>query len=263
MTTMPSRTERAKSLFILLGASNAARSLPRLVATIEAFAPAPPEIYAAIGHGRSYGLRSRVLVRTLPSIIGSELWSAVPGDDRPCHALVTDIGNDVIYGVSPEQTARWVDRCLERLRDMRAITTVTQLPMASIRAMGERRYRIVRALLFPDLRLSLRDVAERAEELNERIVQVSAAHGIDAIEQPASWFGFDGIHIRYRTMADAWARILGPWSAGDPIRIVKPRLPRAVSIKTARPSDVTWLGRDLGRTQPARRLHDGGGLHLH
>lgn len=263
MMTMPSRTDRAESLFILLGASNAARSLPRLVATIEAFAPAAAEIYAAIGHGRSYGLRSRVLVRTLPSIVGSGLWSALPGDGRLCYALVTDIGNDVIYGVAPEQTARWVDQCIERLRGRGAVTTVTQLPMASIRAMGERRYHLVRSLLFPDLRLSLREVVERAEELNERVVRACAVHDIEPIEQPASWFGFDGIHIRYRRMAEAWSRILAPWSSGDGVRVIRPGLPRAVSIKTARPSDVTWFGRDLGRAQPARRLRDGGGLHLH
>ena len=43
-----------------------------------------------------------------------------------------DIGNDMLYGISPDEMLDWVNRCLDRLDAIGAATIVTQLPAESV-----------------------------------------------------------------------------------------------------------------------------------
>ena len=61
---------------VVLGASNVSRGLSRLVAAVESRAPGA-DLFVAAGHGRGYGVNTRVAVRRLPSILGSGLWRAL------------------------------------------------------------------------------------------------------------------------------------------------------------------------------------------
>jgi hypothetical protein len=63
-TAMPPATR-----WVLLGASNLTLGLGTVLSTIRNPSPAPLDILAAPGHGRSYGATSRVLCRELPGIL--------------------------------------------------------------------------------------------------------------------------------------------------------------------------------------------------
>ena len=154
--------------FVVLGASNVSRGLSRLVDVIETRA-APADLFVAAGHGRSYGAASRVWARRLPSILRCGLWRGLdraghvavaahgagaghampdgaaavadaaagaapptPADRPRLHALVTDVGNDLLYGFSVEQVAAWLRESIGRLADRGARIAVTRLPLASI-----------------------------------------------------------------------------------------------------------------------------------
>ena len=85
---------------ILLGASNVTLAFPLIVEGLRRSLPEPIELFAAHGHGRSYGLWSRVLMRRLPGIRECGLWESLAtrsGEGRPL-ALVTDVGNDLLFG---------------------------------------------------------------------------------------------------------------------------------------------------------------------
>ena len=81
--TPPRPTQR----IILLGASNLTRGLSIVIETArllfatrdrpEQTSRGPLGVFAALGHGRAYGLPSRVLVRSLPSILDCGLWRAI------------------------------------------------------------------------------------------------------------------------------------------------------------------------------------------
>ena len=75
---------------VLLGASNVRRGLPIVVETARAAWPRL-EILGAFGHGRSYGARSRVLVRELPAILDCGLWDALTARRDDATAVVTDV----------------------------------------------------------------------------------------------------------------------------------------------------------------------------
>ena len=115
---------------VALGASNLTRGLQTVVASARGAWGPEVEIVAALGHGRSYGADSHFVVRTLPGILQSGLWrkleTAAP---VPTRALVTDVGNDILYGYPVEQVLEWVDEALGRLRLHTDDIVVTDLPL--------------------------------------------------------------------------------------------------------------------------------------
>ncbi|HEY3395822.1 MAG TPA: hypothetical protein VGK58_24180, partial [Lacipirellulaceae bacterium] len=140
---------------IFLGASNLRLSFGTVVAAARRTWGEPLEIMAAIGHGRSYGQDSTVFGRKISGIFPCALWQDLQKRPAlPTSALVTDIGNDLLYGVPPEQVLEWVGRCLDRLADVDATTLVTELPIASIERLSESRFQFFRRLFFPRSKLT-------------------------------------------------------------------------------------------------------------
>lgn len=197
---------------VVLGASNVSRGLARLAAVARARAGGPVDLVVAAGHGRSYGVNSRVALRRLPSILGSGLWRALDRDAaaRPV-ALLTDIGNDLLYGFPARLVADWVGECLRRLSDLGARTAITRLPLASVAAVGPARYRAFRAVFVPGCRLSLAAVREATAELDARIAALAAEHAATLLEQPGDWYGLDPIHPHRRHLADLFHAAGDAW----------------------------------------------------
>ncbi|HEX5443564.1 MAG TPA: hypothetical protein VFW87_07035, partial [Pirellulales bacterium] len=115
---------------VLLGASNVTRGISTVVETACRVWGRPLDLLAAIGHGRSYGMKSTVLVRTLPGILDCGLWPAL-AERPPAHtaALVTDVGNDLFYGADPPQIAGWIEACVDRLAKLDAAVVMTRMPV--------------------------------------------------------------------------------------------------------------------------------------
>ncbi len=87
---------------ILLGASNLTLSLRLVTHLMQQRFSGPSEILAAVGHGRAYGSANQVLSRGLPGIVNSGLWPQLNSIGvLPTYALLTDIGNDILFGSAP------------------------------------------------------------------------------------------------------------------------------------------------------------------
>lgn len=266
--TMP--PPRPTQRIILLGASNLTRGLSIVVETARLLFPNQPlRIFAALGHGRAYGLPSRVLVRSLPSILDCGLWNAIENqpDESPPFALITDIGNDIIYGSPPEEAARCIGECIDRLQKLDARIIITQLPIASLRAVPRWRFEIVRALLYPAHRLTFEDAIAQSEDLNGRLCNLARERGIEPIEMDRAWYGLDPIHITTAHMPEAWARILisGRDDPAPPVPPVRAAgsLRRWLIVRRAMPESWWLLGRERHTPQPAARLPDGMLLSLY
>jgi hypothetical protein len=254
-----------KARIILLGASNATKGVSTILETAQALIGSPLDVYAAIGHGRSYGLRTRVLGRGLPSVLDSRLWQVVgAGGSRsavPTYAVISDIGNDVMYGSSPETTAAWLEECFERLRAIDANVVCTSLPMARLKRLSEWQYLLARTIIFPTRRLTFEQAMGRAHELDERVRRITQARGIPFFELPREWYGVDPIHIRPRFWAQAWGEILDSWLRDGPSELVpyraKGSLSRWLKLRSCSP-ETWWLwGMRRGRVQPCATLADG------
>lgn len=202
---------------VVVGASNVSRGLARLATALACRSDAPADLFVTAGHGRSYGVNSRVAARRLPSILGSGMWRALdrqgiePWGRRQPLALLTDIGNDLLYGFSAEQVAGWVREAVRRLADRGATIAITGLPLASIARVGPARYRALRACYVPGCRLTLESLKLAADELQARIVEVAGERGATVIHQPRQWYGVDAIHIRRPRLDDLWHAACDAW----------------------------------------------------
>lgn len=195
---------------VALGASNLTRGFQTVVSGARSAWGPEVEVMAALGHGRSYGAPSRWVFRTLPSILKSGLW--VELERRPPMAtrgLVTDVGNDILYGFSVERTLSWVEEVLVRLARVTKDIVLTDLPLAGVRRLSSLKYVAFRSVLVPSCRLTLSQVIDRAERVNEGLVQLSTAYGTKLVPLDPTWYGFDPIHVRPSRWKFAWEHILG------------------------------------------------------
>jgi len=149
-------------------------------------------------------------VRRLPGILESGLWrnleSAAPLRTR---ALVTDVGNDILYGFPPEQVLAWVDEALGRLGRYTDDIVLTDLPLASARNLSRLKFSAFKSVVVPGCHLSLDQVLERAERVNAGLAGLAEARRVRLFRLEPSWYGFDPIHIRPALWRTAWSEILG------------------------------------------------------
>jgi hypothetical protein len=240
---------------ILLGASNLKISLPPLLAGLRQRAGGPVEALAACGHGRSYGAWSRFLfVRRLPGIAGCGLWPALEAlPPRHTLALLTDAGNDLVYGASPEEIAGWIGTCLDRLDRYEAKTVLTLLPLPRLEKLTPWQVRLAVSLLFPGRPAPWPGLLERARDLDGRLRELGERHGVRLVEPEVAWYGLDPIHLRRKVRQQVWDHVLSLWFPDPPAK-VPGRLPR-----------IPWFGAEetrlgplnLRTAQPALRLEDG------
>ena len=242
---------------ILLGASNLTMGFPRIRHALETAWPEPLELLAALGHGRSFGMWSRILHRELPGIVQCSLWEALQsGDSEPTEtlALVTDVGNDLLYGASVEQIVEWVGTCLERLREHKAAVVLTRLPMGSVQKLSAWRYYATKALFFPTSRVSWEAIQQRAAELDERLEELGREYSCRLIEQPGEWYSLDPIHFRLTRRAEAWRTILSGWpSFPNEVALSGPPLRLRLEYAPMQPAERRVWGRPRQRRQPVLR----------
>ena len=200
---------------MILGASNVTRGLSTVIETLRIVLGSPLEIIAAIGHGRSYGMSSKVLVRTLPGILHSGLWDTLASSHQshpelPTFALITDIGNDIMYGASPHQIIQWVEECIDRLRRIvpQVQIAMTATPMEGIRTLKPWKYAVVKSMLFPSRKLTFEQAIARAVELHDGLIALADRRNVKRVDPSPEWYGFDPIHIRRTYWAAAWTRFL-------------------------------------------------------
>jgi hypothetical protein len=248
---------------VVLGASNVSRGLSRLVAAVESRSPGA-ELFVAAGHGRGYGVNTRVAARRLPSILGSGLWR---GLDRQggseSVALVTDVGNELLYGLSVEQITSWVRESVRRLADRGATIAITRLPMAGIATVGRVRYRTLRTFFVPGCRLSLADLKKATVRLDAELQAIAGDFGAQVIEQPTHWYGFDTLHVRRRHLDDLWNDACGAWGFPAVESSVTSSVTDWMAIGT-KAAEVRSLGGVMRFTrQPVLKLPSGGTLSLY
>ena len=258
--------QEGKTDVVLLGASNLTIVLPHLVWSLRTNAPGRLTLWIADGHGRSYGVWSRVLFRALPGIVRCRLWDELAearsraDPHRPSRllALVTDIGNDLLYGSAPETIAEWVETCLTRLQTHDARIVLTRLPLCSARRLSAWRYNLTKACFFPTSRIGFREMIRRAEQLDALVEQLGASCGAAVVEPKQEWYGFDPIHVRRSRRAEAWSDILSHWrDERSRFVFVRASVLPSLRIWSLPPAERRLLGRLQRRKQPVRSFKGG------
>jgi hypothetical protein len=255
----PAVAVSATHRFVVLGASNLARGFPTVVETAQRAWGRQLEMFVALGRGRSYGRATRMLGRQLPGILECGLWRELAARSAlPTTAVVTDIGNDLLYHEPVERIVGWVEACLDRLVALEARTVVTLLPIENLERLSQVRFQILRRIFFPNSRIGLAEVGRRARALNEGVRRLAEARGFGIVGPRAAWYGIDPIHIRSRHMTSAWREILTA-EQHSPGTNERPRtsLARAVYLHSRTPFYRYFLGFEQRRAQPSARLPGG------
>ena len=272
---------------VIIGASNVTLSLPVIWAGLAGAASPPQRLLVAAGHGRSFALPNTVMGRMLPSILECGLWDALArlaerrepsghrapmgsvgwvsdptitkavvatefqptaSDCQPPRALITDVGNDILYGASVEQIADWVRECVARLQSLGVQPRLTHLPLDSLRSLSRRRFLFFRKLLFPSSTLTYENAMSAAADLDAALVELSDASGLERTEPQPHWYGLDPIHIRRRARPEAWQQFLTPLIEG-----FSPRHPGPLAQQRiwTRKAAIRWRGgREFVTPQP-------------
>lgn len=258
--TPPDRTSVEPPMRVVaLGASNLTRGLPTLVGLTRARWGRSTEVFAGLGLGRSYGATSRVLVRTLPGLLQCGLWSALDGRPRVAtRALVTDVGNDILYGFPADEILGWVEACVDRLRATTDDIVVTDLPVASLRRLSRLEFAAFRTAFYPPCRLSFADALEAAERVSEGLSVLAGRRGFRAVHLERDWYGFDPIHIRPSRWRTAWGQILGVAHEGP-----RTSVGEALRLYAMRPERERLLGFERVTPQQGAPLPGGGRVWLY
>jgi hypothetical protein len=276
---------------VLLGASNLTRGISTAVETLRLMHGSPLRIVAALGHGRSFGLRSSVMGRSLCSTLDCGMWNALDPplpsgeglgvraesaegntseshaaaaltpalsqrerEHAPVFALITDIGNDVMYGATPQQIIDWIGTSVDRLARLGTPRiNITALPIDSIHRVTPWQFAIVKAMLFPTRDVTFEQAVSRALEtqhLLERFVRESShAERLQMIQHERDWYGFDPIHIKWKHWPKAWARFLT--RDDDEARLRADRsFTRWRRLRLHMPAEYQLLGFARSRHQP-------------
>jgi hypothetical protein len=254
----PAKIELPDRRVVLLGASNLVRGMPTALQVSQQKWGAPLDIMVAHGHGRSYGSMHRLVARSLRGIVDCGIWSAL--QNRPAAntaALLTDVGNDILYGATVAEIATWIEQCLERLRQFTKQIVVTELPLASIFSVSRMRFFLARQILFPTSRLTFEEAIEKVTQLNERIKQLAAMHDALTVEHDAQWYGVDPIHIRRRFVSTAWNTFLSRWKEEDVNSSEHFTLLFKARLRLTPPEERWLFGIQQQKNQPAIRLSNG------
>jgi hypothetical protein len=209
---------------ILLGASNVALSFRRITGLVRAGFPGSIDVFAAHGHGRSYGRKAWIPGRALPGITECGLWRALADAPSPrfgTQFLVTDVGNDLIYGADADDLLGWVTTCVERVAvlardDPGPLEVVlTGLPIARMHALVEWHYRAIIGLLFPTCEVPFETLKRNATLVDEGLVDLAERSRAVRIAPPIEWYGLDPIHVMRSYRLAAWRRVLSGWPSID------------------------------------------------
>lgn len=262
-----------RATVVMLGASNLTRGISTAVSWAQYLFGSPLDFYVALGHGRSYGMRSKVFVRELPGIRECSLWADIEHREReiPVYGLITDIGNDILYHATVEDIVAWLRFALDRLRAIEARITMVQLPMHNILHITDWQFWLLKNVLFPGRQLDKANIKKSALQLCEIISCLASEYHASLVQHQPEWYGFDPIHFRRRYWRSAWNKILSAWfdinhterngqSFGG---YTPPPVMQSLYLSACTPA-LRWIaGIEQRCAQPTGVLSDGSSVHLY
>lgn len=253
-----------RSRVILIGASNVTLGLPVIVDWALRL-PGPVEILTAQGHGRSYCQQSYVLHRGLPSILECGLWETLAS--RPAapntFGVLTDLGNDLLYGVPVDRVLKSVEDVFQRLKQHSADITFVRPPLARILMLTERRYRVISQLMFPGCPVTWDEMQPRIQKLDQDAFALLEKDVARVVVPELDWYGIDPIHIRRSKRRLAWRSILGDWPVRDPADDHRPNWSFTQKLWRAAPAERTLWKRPTFQLQPALIFRGGSSLWMY
>lgn len=209
-TAGPPCAEERPVVFVLLGASNLGRGCYALTHYLAGgLAPRAAQFLAACGPGRGYAARAGILNVSYPPIAESPLFEKArrkAEKGSPIVALVTDIGNDLLYGLEAEQVIAAVQSVFDRLAAMNARVYATTLPVYFERDVPPAIYYCTRTFLYPKSRVSREQAMEGVRKVNRFLRGVPETR-VQLLPPLDEYLGWDHVHFALVKAGEVWTRV--------------------------------------------------------
>ena len=149
-----------------------------------------------------------------PGIVQCGLWEELENrPPLPTAALVTDIGNDIIYGCSVGPITRWLETCLQRLADQVERLVVTRLPIDVVSDGSRVENSFTNFASLPRLSPQPRGcAASKHSNWTNNCSQYANRFGAYVVQPDSRWYTWDPIHIARRHRPAAWQKYMTCWS---------------------------------------------------
>ena len=197
-------------LFIFLGASNLARSLDGLKICIKrCMLPRAASFLHAIGPGRGYVSRGGILNAVYSPILDSGIFEEVRRKrikNQQVVALITDIGNDIMYDASPDKIIGGLQYLYNLLDAFETNIFITSIPVDLKNDISELCFHILRKVYFPNSPVTYSQASNNIKIINQFILQ-SSNQRISVINDMKPFYGIDKIHYSIQKSQLAWSHI--------------------------------------------------------
>lgn len=201
------------ALVALLGSSNLTVALPAALGHLSSrFPDRALSVLVAYGPGRSYEIDGGSLGIKFTSLSRCELLAAFerareeePSSDA--YALLTDIGNDLMHGVTAPVLAGRVRSMVKRFRGVGARVAVTSLPGEAIAALSPRMFHFARTLIYPSSHATHDGVVGSVRAVQDELHEMASRGDIQLLLGRREWYSPDACHVRPSRSSEAF----GAW----------------------------------------------------
>ena len=203
-------SEQDRFLFVLLGASNLARGYSILTHHISKNISAS-EFLNALGPGRGYCACGGLFNFTY-SPIGecSVMKIAEVYAERGFRitVLLTDIGNDIMYGVSESSLIESLDTLIEKSIQMNAEVFLTSIHVDVSKDMGRKSFKLFKSIFYPNSPVTFDQADSTVKKLNHYLSEKSLKNErVHLVSGLGAFCGLDKIHYGLFKSHLAWSRV--------------------------------------------------------
>ena len=197
-------------LFLLLGASNLARGYSMLTRHLSQ-CPGKTEFLNALGPGRGFCARGGMFNFTYSPILDSRvLESAEKKSKNAFHTavLVTDIGNDLMYGISAETLIESLDAMIDRMLGWEANIFLTSIHVNLKKDVSPTTFLLLRFVFYPGSKVTFEEADMFVTKVNRYLEEKSRTNEkVHLITGMETFAGSDKIHFSLLKTHSAWSKV--------------------------------------------------------
>lgn len=194
---------------MLLGASNLSRGYHCLTRCLESnLKPRQVSFRSALGPGRGYCSDGGFLNVTYPPIKSCQLFSELPDPAEGSRnvALVTDLGNDIMYGVHPDSLIEEIKTIHQKLLAGNADMLITPIPSTLVQQLTPFVFKFLKGIFFPRSGVTRLEALSAIKQINA-FVEGGVGERVTVIRGLENFMGWDRIHYDFFRLDRVWTRV--------------------------------------------------------
>jgi hypothetical protein len=199
-------------LFVLLGASNLSRGYSALTGHIsQSISQSSVQCITAQGPGRGYCVRGGLLNFTYTPIGECRIMQFTEDHVQQggrVAVLITDIGNDIMYGVSETSLIDCLDTLIEKALRWNAEVFVTSIHVDVSKDLGKTSFRLLKAIFYPKSLVTYDQADSSVKRVNQYLQEKSDQNeGVHLLSGLGAYSGMDKIHFSMWKSHIAWSYV--------------------------------------------------------